>query len=87
MNVTEKDFQFMLDCLERDIATLLVEKRGVSIRQALCFLYESDCYQLLKNPNTGLFFQSPLYVYSYLQEEMEKGKIVNDFQESTCKQI
>ena len=75
MKVTEKDFQYMLECMERDIATLLVERRSVTIRQALCILYGSETYHLLQNPNTGLYFQSPLYVYSYLQEEIEKGKL------------
>ncbi len=75
MNVIDKDFQYMLECMERDLATLLVEKRGMTIRQALSVLYDSETYRLLQKPNTGLFFQSPHYVYSYLQEEIDKGKI------------
>ena len=75
MKVTKNDFQYMLECMERDLATLLVEKRGITIRQALSILYDSDTYRLLQNPNTGLYFQSPQYVYSYLQEEVEQGKI------------
>ena len=35
MKVTELDFQFMLECQERDIATILVEECGMSIHQAL----------------------------------------------------
>lgn len=75
MKVTKNDFQYMLECMERDLATHLVEKRGITIRQALSILYDSDTYRLLQNPNTGLYFQSPQYVYSYLQEEIEQGKI------------
>lgn len=75
MKVSKNDFQYMLECMERDLATLLVEKRGMTIRQALSILYDSDTYRLLQNPNTGLYFQSPQYVYSYLQEEIEQGKL------------
>ena len=75
MNVTDKDFQYMLECMERDLATLLVEKRGMTIRQALCVLYDSETYRLLQISYTGLYFQSPLYVYSFLQEEMDRGRI------------
>ena len=75
MKVSKNDFQYMLECIERDLATILVEKRGMTIRQALSLLYDSDTYRLLQNPNTGLYFQSPQYVYSYLQEEIEQGKI------------
>lgn len=55
MNVIDKDFQYMLECMERDLATLLVEKRGMTIRQALSVLYDSETYRLLQKPNTGLF--------------------------------
>lgn len=75
MNVTENDFQYMLECQERDIATILVEQCEMSIRQALSVLYGSKTYQLLKNKRSGLFFQSPYYVYSFLQDEMKTGAI------------
>lgn len=66
--------QYRLECMECDLATLLVEKRGLTLRKALSVLYDSEIYRLLQKPNTGLFFQSPHYVYSYLQEEIDKGK-------------
>lgn len=81
MKVTDKDFQYMLECMERDVATLLVEKRGMTIRQALGVLYDSETYRLLQISNTGLYFQSPQYVYSFLQEEMDRGRISNN---SSC---
>lgn len=74
MKVTENDFQYMLDCQERDIATLLVKEYNMTIHQALDVLYQSDTYRALKNPDTGLFFQSPIYVMSYLRDEIDNGK-------------
>lgn len=71
MKVTEKDFDFMVECQERDIASLLVEDRDLTIRQALDTLFNSRTYGLLNNPKTGLFFQSPKYVYSILKEELD----------------
>lgn len=75
MKMKPDDFQYMLECQERDIATILVEQCGMSIRQALSVLYGSETYQLLQNKKTGLYFQSPHYVYSYLQDEMKNGKL------------
>lgn len=75
MKVTETDFRYMLDCQERDVATILVENCGMTIHQALSVFYDSETYRLLQNPKTGLFFQSPQYVFSYLKQEMEKVKI------------
>ena len=62
MKVTELDFQFMLECQERDIATILVEECGMSIHQALDVLYGSETYKLLQNPKTGLYFQD-MYIH------------------------
>lgn len=71
MKVTEKDYDFMVECQERDIATILVEGRNLTIHQALDTLYNSKTYEMLHNPQTGLFFQSPKYVYSILDEELQ----------------
>ena len=76
MKVTEKDYDFMVDCQERDIATLLVEDKKLTIHQALDTLYNSRTYGLLHNPKTGLFFQSPKYVYSILKEELDSAALM-----------
>lgn len=65
----------MVECVERDVATLLVEENNMTIHQALDSLYLSDTYQKLINPATGLYFQSPVYVYSCLTDELTKGKL------------
>lgn len=65
----------MVECLERDIATKLVEEQGMTIHQALDCLYTSETDQKLHDPSTGLFFQSACYVYSILQQELQTGKI------------
>lgn len=72
MNISKTDFDYMVDCLERDVASILVEKDGCSIRQALDALYLSQTYQKIHNPATGLYFQSPIYVYSCLMDEIEE---------------
>ena len=56
----------MKECLSRDIIAILVEEKGMSLPSAFDFCYNSDIYGKLSNPETGLFFQSPRYVLSYL---------------------
>lgn len=69
MKVSQTDFRFMLETLERDIATLLVEEYHLTIHQALDLLYESKTYAKMQDPSTGLYFQSPRYVLSILSED------------------
>ena len=59
MNVSQSDFEFMKECLSRDIITILVEEKGMSLTAAFDLFYNSATYTKLSNPATGLFFQSP----------------------------
>lgn len=70
MNVTKEDFEYMKNGLVRDILTILVEERGKGISEAFDMLYNSDTFRKLETPESGLFFQSPRYVLSYLDSEM-----------------
>ena len=75
MRVSEKDFDYMTECMERDLASMLVEERKLSIREALDIMYNSETYRALKRPESGLFYQSPLYVMSYLDDEIDTGSM------------
>jgi hypothetical protein len=49
-----------------------MEERGLSMQEAFDLVYNSRLFEKLNDPKTGLFFQSSGYVYSYLQEEIDK---------------
>ena len=61
--------------LVSDFATYLVKDFSFSVEQALRAVYNSQLYQKLCDPKTGLYFQSPLYVYDYLKTEIKTGKL------------
>ena len=60
----------------KDLASLLMEKdKSLSIDRALALVFNSDTYQKLLNDRTRLYYQSPRYVFSFLEHELETGKI------------
>ena len=65
------DFDYMVECNARDIALMLMEEKNISIEEALRLLYSSKTFENLKRKNTGLYFQSPGYVYEYLRRELK----------------
>lgn len=69
------DFEFMTNCLTRDILDILVEERDMSLSVAFDTLYNSETYEKLMNPASGLYFQSSRYVLSYLDQELTQGKL------------
>ena len=48
---------------------------GWDIKKALDELYSSETFKRLNEPECGLYYESTVYVFSYLQEEIEKGTI------------
>ena len=68
------DIQYMIECMMRDITMMVIEKYNVSLAEALDLVYNSETYMKLQDPRTGLYFQSPVYVFDFLQKELEYGK-------------
>ena len=73
--MSTNDFEYMKEAMAVDLAELLSNDLELTIPEALDILYNSETYLKLSDPNTGLYFQSALYVYSYLQQEISTGKI------------
>ncbi len=69
------DFEYQIECTTHDLADKLVENFSMTVPQALCVVYNSETYEKLINPKTGLYFQSPLYVYDFLKNEVLTGKM------------
>ena len=62
------DIQYMNECMMRDITMMVIEKYNVSLAEALDLVYNSETYMKLQDPRTGLYFQSPVYVFDFLQK-------------------
>ena len=72
MNVSQAEFQNMKEEIVKDLISRLMEERGLTMQEAFDKVYNSHLFEKLNDPKTGLYFQSSGYVYSYLQEEIEK---------------
>ena len=66
------DFEYMNECTARDVITMLVEKRKLTIADAMDLFYNSATFNNLNNPETGLYFQSPVYIYDILEKELNQ---------------
>ncbi len=65
----------MKEAIATDLAELLAKDFGMGIAESLDTLYNSETYAKLSDPNTGLYFQSAQYVYSFLKNELNTGTI------------
>lgn len=69
-----RDFEFLRERKLSQLATLLIQERGLSFDNAFRELYNSQVYEQLSDPRTGLYIQSARYIYSYLEDELNTGK-------------
>lgn len=64
------EMDYLVDDLTQDIAKMLMQDRQCDIAEALNIVYNSRTYSALENPATGLFYQSAVYLYDLLLEEL-----------------
>lgn len=68
--------QMKLD-MTKNLAVLLMDNHPeLTMEQALSVVLNSDTYQRLLNDNTHMYYQSPRYVYDFLEKELTVGKMV-----------
>ena len=65
-----KDAQFLIECLTEDLIAMLMDTYCVSLDEAADQLYNSRTYSLLENEDSGLYYQSAVYVFDMLHEEL-----------------
>ncbi|MCQ2606412.1 MAG: hypothetical protein MJ204_07745 [Bacteroidales bacterium] len=71
MKVSLSDFNYMVEHQTADVITLLVNGANYSMHEAMDIWFNSQTRVLLNNPKTGLYFQSPRYILSYLEKEIK----------------
>lgn len=64
------DVAYLQEAVTRELAMFLMEDRGMSLRDALEAVRGSRTFAQLMSEGTGLYRESPAYVYEYLKEEL-----------------
>lgn len=70
-----KDIRFQIECLSADLVLLLMEEYKWDLKRAFDELYNSRTYELLNDPECGLYFEGPVYIFQFLKNEIETGKV------------
>ena len=48
-----------------------MEEYGLTDMEAINLLYQSNTFAKIEDPQTGLYYQGAVYVFEYLQEEID----------------
>ncbi len=73
MKLTDEQIEMMKEDMSSELVELLMKNWNCSMEEAMDTLYNSDAFDRLQDKNTGLYYQSPGYIYNYLQQELATG--------------
>ena len=76
MALTKEQIQLMKDDLCTELTGFLVDEYHYSPQEAIDVLYTSETFERIQDNSTGLYYQSPGYVYSFLQNELITAKVM-----------
>lgn len=66
----------MIEYMIQDLVEIIVEAQKIEYDIAMSQLYASAVYDKISDVETGLYRESPAYVYGLFQDEMNFGRIV-----------
>lgn len=75
MTTMNHNIQFQIECLSTELVEMLMEEYDWDIRRTLDELYKSQTFEKINDPLCGLYYQGAVYVFQFLKNEMETGKM------------
>ena len=72
-NVTPQEFKHLKEHVTARMIQILIEEQGYTLEEAIDCVYTSPIYEKLSDASTGIFFQSPRYILSYICPPNTRG--------------
>ena len=73
--LTKEQILLLKDDLCTELAGYLVDDYHYTPQEAIDVVYTSETFERLQDDSTGLYYQSPGYVYSFLLNELKTAKV------------
>lgn len=74
--MNENNARYLFEGISADVVRYLVERDGMELSEAISVFHNSETFSKLEDFDTGLYIESPAYVYDLLQSELRNGRLV-----------
>ena len=74
--MNDKKIEYLIEGISKDIIAYLMEDNGMKMTDAISVFHNSETFVKLEDFSTGLYIESPAYVYDLLMSELKNGKLV-----------
>ena len=68
------EIKFLIDTLTQNLVLRVINDFGLSVKEGLDAVYNSQVYDKILDLETGLYYQSAGYNYQLLHKELVEGK-------------
>ena len=72
------DRKFLIEVNIQDVLKYIITDFDISITEAMRRFYVSEVFAKLQNTDTGLYLESPAYIYDLYRDEVKNGRLVQD---------
>ncbi len=74
--MNENNARYLFEGISADVVRYLVERDGMELPEAISVFHNSETFSKLEDFETGLYIESPAYVYDLLKSELKNGRLV-----------
>lgn len=74
--MNEKNARYLFEGISADVVLYLVERDGMDLPDAISTFHNSETFSKLEDFETGLYIESPAYVYDLLLSELKNGRMI-----------
>lgn len=68
--------RYLFEGISADVVRYLVERDGMELTEAISAFHNSETFSRLEDFETGLYVESPAYVYDLLLSELKNGRLI-----------
>ena len=72
---TDNNFNFLVEYITTRVVEWLMKDERIDLENALLLFHNSETFDKLCEPNTGMYIESPAYVYEILNLELKRGTL------------
>lgn len=70
-----KRASYLIEGITKDIIAYIMEDEDVDLSTAITQFHNSETFAKLSDEDTGLYIESPAYVYEIFKDEMKYGRL------------
>ncbi len=74
--MNDNNARYLFEGISSDVVRYLVERDGMQLTEAITAFHNSETFSRLEDFETGLYIESPAYVYNLLISELKNGHLI-----------